>query len=34
MLKQVGKNVRIDLEEARRFGMGAMAGRGAFTKAY
>ncbi len=34
MMKQAGKNVRIDLEEARRFGLGAMAGRGAGSKSY
>ncbi len=34
MMKQAGKNVRIDMEEARRFGLGAMAGRSAGIKGY
>ena len=34
MMKQAGKNVRIDMEEARRFGLGAMAGRSTGTKPY
>lgn len=34
MIKGAGKNVRIDMEEARRFGLGAMAGRTVGSKAY